>query len=213
LPTAGDQRSEDLKSIKEAGYKLLGLVNDLLDLSKLEAGKLELYRENFDLADLIDDLVSEWRAPIAANANELQVDCSPELGDVMGDAAKLRRAVSSLLSNAAKFTRHGRVTLTVSKRNNLIVVSVQDTGVGMSGEQLAHLFETFGTSKEETSSNYGDDPGLGLPLTHRLCRLMGGDLTVESDLGRGSRSTIRVPFSPSSQDEHLEGPVLGAAAA
>jgi signal transduction histidine kinase len=217
MPTSGDQKSEDLKSIKGAGYKLLGLVNDLLDLSKLEAGKLELYCEKFVLADFIDDLASEWRAPIAANANELQVNCSPEFGDMVGDVPKLRRAVSSLLSNAAKFTKHGRVTLSVSKEGNLIVISVQDTGVGMGREQLAHLFETFGTSKEETSSNYGDDPGLGLPLTQRLCRLMGGDLTVASNLGRGCCSTIRVPFLPTSQDEHPTDqdrpPVLGAAAA
>jgi signal transduction histidine kinase len=217
LPTAEDQRSQDLRSIKEAGYKLLGLVNDLLDLSKLEAGKLELYCERFDLPDFVDDLVSEWRAPIAANANELLVNCSPELGDMVGDVAKLRRAVSSLLSNAAKFTNHGRVTLTVSKKENLLVICVRDTGVGMGGEQLAHLFETFGTSMEETSSNYGDDPGLGLPLTHRLCRLMGGDLSVESNLGRGSCSTIRVPLSPTGDCEHLAvpdgSPVLGAAAA
>jgi signal transduction histidine kinase len=217
LPTIGDQKSEDLKSIKGAGYKLLGLVNDLLDLSKLEAGKLELHLEKFDLADFIGDLVSEWRAPIAANANELQVNCPPELGDMVGDAAKLRRAVGSLLSNAAKFTKHGRVTLTVSQQDNLIVISVRDTGRGMGREQLTHLFETFGTTKEETSSNYGDDPGLGLPLTHRLCRLMGGDLAIESNPGRGSCSTIRLPCSRTSEDEHLtirdEPPVVDAAAA
>jgi signal transduction histidine kinase len=217
VPTNGDQKSEDLKSIKGAGYKLLGLVNDLLDLSKLEAGKLELHLEQFDLADFVDDLVLEWRPQIVANANELQVNCSSELGNVVGDVAKLRRAVGSLLSNAAKFTRHGRVTVTVSKADNLLIISVQDTGIGMDREQLARVFETFGTSNQETSSNYGDNPGLGLPLTHRLCRLMDGDLTVESNLGRGSRSTIRVPFRPTSADEQLtvrDAPaVLGAVAA
>jgi signal transduction histidine kinase len=217
VPTNGDQKSEDLKSIKGAGYKLLGLVNDLLDLAKLEAGKLELHLEQFDLADFVDDLVLEWRPQIVANANELQVNCSPELGNVVGDVAKLRRAVGSLLSNAAKFTKRGRVTVTVSIADNLLVISVQDTGIGMDREQSARVFETFGASNQETSSNYGDNAGLGLPLTHRLCRLMGGDLAVESNPGRGSRSTIRVPFRPTSADEQLtvrDGPaVLGAVAA
>lgn len=188
-----DQKSQDLVSIKGAGYKLLELVNDLLDLSKLEAGRMEVSARPFDLRGFVDEISGEWRETIEAGGNELRVECNGELGEVLGDAVKLRQVVGNLVGNAAKFTKQGAVTISVSNRDGTVAIAVRDTGIGMSADQVVNLFETFGTNDHETSSNYGEDPGLGLPLSQRLCRLLGGDLSVESELGRGSCFTVRVP--------------------
>jgi signal transduction histidine kinase len=188
-----DQSFADLQAINGAGHKLLGLINELLDLSKLEAGKMELHVEPFALSRLVDEIAEEWREPIAENGNEFRVDCAADLGEVLGDAAKLRRAVGSLLSNAAKYTRGGRVTLAVSNQGGRVMVAVRDTGPGISPHRMLNLFETFGNQDGETSSIYRDDPGLGLPLSQRLCRLMNGELTADSELGRGSCFTILIP--------------------
>ena len=191
-PAAG-VRSDDLKSIKGAGYQLLALINDLLDLSKLEAGRMELHLEHFAVVDFVNDIFTSWQTKIAARGNELRVSCLPSVGIILGDEAKLRQCVDNLLSNAGKFTHRGFINLTVAKEDTTILISVQDTGIGIPPEQIPNLFETFGSAKHETSSNYGDDPGLGLPLTQRLCRLMGGELTVESEMGHGSVFMIRIP--------------------
>ncbi|HUN53180.1 MAG TPA: HAMP domain-containing sensor histidine kinase [Candidatus Sulfotelmatobacter sp.] len=192
--SADDQKWEDLQYINGAGQKLLELINDLLDLSKLEAGKMDLYLERFSLAGVVDEVAAQWRQAITASGNAFHVERPAVLEDMSGDLAKLRKAVSNLLSNAAKFTRNGRVVLTAEKTQDQVVITVRDSGVGIAAEQMASLFETFGSRAHETSSNYGVDPRLGLPLAQRLCRLMGGDLTVESELGRGSCFRIRVPF-------------------
>jgi len=189
----GEQKAADLQSIKRAGYKLLELVSDLLDLSKLEAGRMELHLKRFSLADFIDEVAAAWRTPITDNGNEFRVDRQTELGDVIIDATKLRQTLDNLLSNAAKFTKEGRVTLTASSEGGRVVVSVRDTGPGIAPEQIGSLFETFSSSDHETASNYGHDAGLGLPLSQRLCRLMEGDLVVESKLGHGACFTIRIP--------------------
>jgi signal transduction histidine kinase len=191
-----DQSFADLQAINGAGYRLLGLINELLDLSKLEAGKMELHVEPFPLSKLVDEIAQEWCEPIAENGNEFRVDCAADLGEVVGDAAKLRRAVSNLLSNAAKYTRGGRVTLAVSNEGGRVMVAVSDTGPGISADRMLNIFETFGKHDGETSSIYRDDPGLGLPLGQRLCRLMNGELTADSELGRGSCFTIRIPSQP-----------------
>jgi signal transduction histidine kinase len=195
-----DQSFADLQAINGAGHKLLGLINELLDLSKLEAGKMELHVEPFALSKLVDEIAQEWREPIAENGNEFRVDCAADLGEVLGDAAKLRRAVSSLLSNAAKYTRNGRVTLAVSNQGGRVMVAVRDTGPGISPDRMLNIFETFGKHDGETSSVYRDDPGLGLPLSQRLCRLMNGELTADSELGHGSCFTIRIPSQPAKHE-------------
>jgi signal transduction histidine kinase len=192
--TYAEQTAEDLKSIKDAAYKLLELVNDLLDLSKLEAGKMEICTEQFAIDDFIKDLAAKWEPAVCANGNELRVRCKVESKEVRGDRVRLKQALDNLLSNAAKFTRNGCVTLSASTAEDTIAISVQDTGAGIRPEQIVGLFETFGRRGEETSSNYGEDPGIGLPLTHRLCTLMGATLTVDSKLGLGSCFTIRLPM-------------------
>ena len=192
------QTLQDLQKINIAGKHLLSLVTDVLDLSKIEAGKMELFTERIDLNALIDELVATARPLCARNGNELIVDCAAALGDVEGDVTKMRQAVLNLLSNAAKFTKDGRVVLTVARElarsGDRIRFSVRDTGIGISRDNLRKLFQNFSQAEAWTSSKYGGT-GLGLALTQKLCRLMGGDVSVESELGQGSCFTIRLPAS------------------
>jgi signal transduction histidine kinase/CheY-like chemotaxis protein len=187
-----ESQSDDLQKIYRAGKHLLTLVSDVLDLSKLEAGKMELFNESFELADFVDEVVSQCRPAIEANGNRIIVDAASDLGTVNVDAAKLRQALGNVMSNAGKFTRNGTVTLRTVIRNGCIELMVRDTGVGISAEHLANLFQNFVESEGETSSKYGGT-GLGLALSQKLCRLMGGDILVESVIGNGSCFTIRVP--------------------
>ncbi len=188
------QKLKDLSAIRGAGLRLLTLVNDLLDLSKLEAGKMEYASEEIPVHEFVEEVAQKVRPALVEKGIELHVECPGDLGSVVCDRGKLVQAVDNLLSNGAKFTKHGSVTLAVSKEDGSIVISVRDTGIGMSPSQINSLFDTFGSRDNETASNYGDDPGLGLPLTYRICRSMGGDLTVVSELGRGSSFMIRLPL-------------------
>jgi signal transduction histidine kinase len=190
-----EQQVEDLRKINSAGKHLLSLVTDVLDLSKIEAGKMPVFNERFDLDRLVDEIVAICRPLCASNGNELIVERVGDLQTVEGDVTKLRQATVNLLSNAAKFTRNGRVTLTVTREQrrsgDWISVAVRDTGVGISRESLPKLFQNFSEAEAWTQTKYGST-GLGLSLTQKLCRLMGGDLEVESELGRGSCFTIRL---------------------
>jgi signal transduction histidine kinase/CheY-like chemotaxis protein len=192
------QQAEDLRKINGAGKHLLSLITDVLDLSKIEAGKMELFNECFDFGALVDDMVAMCRPLCARNGNELIVERDRDLGTAEGDVTKLRQAVLNLLSNAAKFTRNGRVTLTVAREprtgGDWIRIAVRDTGIGISRDNLRKLFQNFNQAEASTSTKYGGT-GLGLSLTQKLSRLMGGDVTVESELGRGSCFTIRLPAS------------------
>jgi signal transduction histidine kinase/ActR/RegA family two-component response regulator len=193
-----EQQTEDLRKINGAGKHLLSLITDVLDLSKIEAGKMELFNERFDVGALVDDMVAISRPLCARNGNQLVVMRDADLGSAEGDVTKLRQAVLNLLSNAAKFTRNGRITLTVARAveagSDWLTIAVRDTGIGISRDNLRKLFQNFNQAEASTSTKYGGT-GLGLSLTQKLCRLMGGDVTVESDLGRGSCFTIRLPAS------------------
>ena len=195
----GDQQAvEDLGKINLSGKYLLSLITDVLDLSKIEAGKMELFNERFDLDGLIDDLAASARPLCTRNGNELVVERAGALGEAEGDVTKLRQAALNLLSNAAKFTKNGRVTMSVTRetaRNgDWLRIAVRDTGIGIARENLRKLFQNFSQAEAWTSTKYGGT-GLGLALTQKLCRLMGGDVTVESELGHGSIFTIRLPAS------------------
>jgi len=192
----GEQKLKDLLSIKNAGQKLLALVNDLLDLSRLEARKMEFSPEDVSLVECANELAAKWTESMAESGSKLVVECPDDIGNICSDKRKLMQAVDNLLNNAAKITKNGLVEVTMSKEDGFAVISVKDSGGGMSARQIETLFETFGSGEHETTSSYGDDLGLGLPLTQRLCRLMGGELTVESELGRGSCFSIRVPSQP-----------------
>jgi signal transduction histidine kinase len=193
------EKYKDLMSIKSAGHKLLELIDDLLDLSKLEAGRMKLQPERIAVGDVFDRIAMEWGQAIGENGNEFHLE-PPSAKKILCDEAKLRRVVDNLLSNAAKFTKNGHVTLSASVRGELLTIAVKDTGVGMSPNKIGRLFETFGHSEEETASNYADDVRLGLPLAHRYCHLMGGKLSVQSTLGYGSCFTIRLPIQQGDDD-------------
>jgi signal transduction histidine kinase len=186
------QQSTDLKKIHNAGNHLLKLITDLLDLSKLEAGKMELFVETVDARALVAEVASEYLDAAAAAGNALTVDIDPSVDAIEGDATKLRHAMANLVGNAVRFTTNGTVTITASSDGEWLRIAVRDTGVGIERQRLAMLFENFEEPEDATTSKYGET-GLGLPLSQRLCRLMRGDIAVESTVGQGSCFTIRVP--------------------
>jgi GAF domain-containing protein/DNA-binding response OmpR family regulator len=190
------QFTDDLKRINAAGKHLLELINAVLDLSKIEAGKMELYLESVDVAGLVKDIAAVIQPLAAKNANRLEMRCPEDVGTMRADLTKVRQALFNLLSNACKFTDRGTISLAVTRETigdqDWMVFSVGDTGIGMTPEQLARLFEAFSQADAATTRKYGGT-GLGLALSRRLCRMMRGDVTVESEAGRGSVFTIRLP--------------------
>jgi signal transduction histidine kinase len=188
----------DLRRIHSAGRHLLTLVNDVLDLSTIESGKMATQVAPIDLGRFIDDIVATAQPLIDSNKNTLVVERRGELGSVLGDAAKLRQAVLSLLDNAAKFTKNGHVTLTVGRermgRGDWLAIAVRDTGIGFGPEKMATLFDNFTQAEPLMTRRYGGT-GLGLALARKLCRLMGGDISAESVPGRGACFTLRIPAS------------------
>jgi GAF domain-containing protein/DNA-binding response OmpR family regulator len=191
-----EQFTDDLRRINAAGKHLLELINAVLDLSKIEAGKMELYLETFDVAGLVRDIAAVIQPLAAKNANHLDVRCPAGTGTMRADLTKVRQALFNLLSNACKFTDRGTISLTVARElmsgQDWMVFRVSDTGIGMTPEQLTRLFEAFSQADAATTRKYGGT-GLGLALSRRLCRMMGGDVTVASEAGRGSTFTIRLP--------------------
>jgi signal transduction histidine kinase len=200
LEDAQDSQDEeevaDLRRINSAGKHLLSLVTDVLDMSKIESDQTELVIQPFDLSGFIDDVIATSRSLVVANGNEFVVEKSTDLGIVLSDATRLRQAALNLLSNAGKFTNGGTVTLLVAREKRAagdwISIAVEDTGIGITQENLQKLFQDFNQAEASTSSKYGGT-GLGLALSQSLCHMMGGEITVHSDYGRGSRFTIRVP--------------------
>jgi signal transduction histidine kinase/DNA-binding response OmpR family regulator/HAMP domain-containing protein len=186
----------DLQKIRAAGRHLLSLINDVLDLSKIEAGKMELYLETFEVSHLVDDVVSTAQPLVEKNANTLGIRCADDLGTMHADLTKVRQSLFNLLSNAAKFTEQGTITLDVARETvdgtDWVTFRVSDTGIGMTPEQVEKLFQAFSQAEASTARRYGGT-GLGLAITRRFCQMMGGDITVESELGVGSTFTIRLP--------------------
>jgi signal transduction histidine kinase/DNA-binding response OmpR family regulator len=197
---AADLKREDefepLDRVLRAGRHLLGLINDILDLSKIEAGKMEVHIEEFGIAPLIDDAVKTIETLAAKNRNRLVVDCPPAIGVMQADQTRVRQALLNLLSNANKFTEDGTVTVRAEPHQEAgrdwITIAVSDTGIGMTPAQMGKLFQDFSQSDSSTTRKYGGT-GLGLAISRRFCQLMDGDITVESELGRGSTFTIRLP--------------------
>jgi signal transduction histidine kinase len=183
----------DLQKVNAAGKHLLGLINDILDLSKIEAGRMDLDLEDFSVLDLVRDVAAIVQPLVEKNANTLILVCPPEIGSMHADLTKVRQTLFNLLSNAAKFTEQGTITLTVAREpDDWLSFAVRDTGIGMTEEQVGRLFEAFSQAEASTRSKYGGT-GLGLAISRHFCRLMGGDLTVESVYGEGSTFTVRVP--------------------
>jgi signal transduction histidine kinase/ActR/RegA family two-component response regulator len=208
--SGADEQTSDIKRILSAGKHLLTLVSSVLDLSKLEAGKMELFPERFDLGRLIDDVRAACQEDIEAHANRLVIECPDRRAVLETDMAKLRHAVINIVNNAAKFTRGGTVTISARTIGGVTEIAVHDTGIGIRQENLADLFQNFGESKGATASKYGGT-GLGLALSQKLCRLMGGDIAVQSELGKGSCFTIRVPMTLRAVLEQVSDESLEAA--
>ena len=201
----------DLRKIQAAGKHLLGLINDVLDLSKIEAGKMDLYLEEFDLAETVAELVGTIQPLIDRNGNQLQVDCPADIGTMTADLTKVRQCLLNLLSNASKFTDHGQIGLRVSRvvdgPEERLRIAISDTGIGMTEEQMGRLFQSFSQADSSTTRRYGGT-GLGLAISRQFCRQMGGDITVVSEPGRGSTFILelprRVPAEASEAAEALE---------
>jgi len=190
------QDTEPLDRVLGAGRHLLALINDILDLSKIEAGRMDLQVEDFALAPLIDGVVKTIEPLAAKNENRVVVNCDGAIGSLHADQMRLRQALLNLMSNANKFTEHG--TISVDARHRLengrdwVTIAVADTGIGMTPEQMAKLFQEFSQADASTTRKYGGT-GLGLAISKRFCEMMGGDITVESEPGKGSVFTVRLP--------------------
>ena len=186
----------DLQRILDAGKHLMTLINEVLDLSKIEAGKMELFLETFDVSDTIRDVVNTIQPLVDQNANTLDVHGADRLGSMHSDRTKLRQALFNLLSNACKFTNEGTISLNVTRETldgaDGLVFTVGDTGIGMTAEQMDRLFHAFSQADASMWGKYGGT-GLGLVISKRFCQMMGGDITVESAYGRGTAFTIRLP--------------------
>ena len=216
----------DLVKIHGAGKHLLGLINDILDLSKIEAGKMTLYLEEFDVAQMVQEVATTVQPLVAKNGNRLEVICPPDIGRMRADLTKVRQTLFNLLSNACKFTENGAIRLEVTRvastagptirgvqggvtakevrgsqeltppglgrKDGQIVFTVIDSGIGMTSEQMSRLFEAFTQADASTTRKYGGT-GLGLAISRNFCRLMGGDLTVASESGKGSTFSVTLP--------------------
>ncbi len=204
----------DLQKIHSAGNHLLALINEVLDLSKIEAGKMELYLESFDTRGVVDDVVTTIQPLIEKNSNELKVQFKDDLGEMFSDVTRVRQVLLNLLSNASKFTESGTVTLAVAREEDsetgedCIVFDVSDTGIGMTPEQLNRLFQAFSQAEVGTARKYGGT-GLGLAISKSFCEMMGGGIAVESEAGSGSTFTVCLPVrAPKAADKSV--PDLGA---
>ncbi len=196
----------DLETINTAGKHLLELINDILDLSKIEAGKMTLYPETFEVDSLIENVILTVKPSVEKNGNFLEIDCDRDLGSMYADQTRMRQVLLNLLSNAAKFTTNGKIYLTVTKKreelksysveditSQMITFVVRDTGIGMSPRQQEQLFQPFTQGDASTTKRYGGT-GLGLAISRHFCLMMGGDIYVDSEPGVGSTFTVRLPL-------------------
>ncbi|MEM1180726.1 MAG: response regulator [Acidobacteriota bacterium] len=201
----------DLRKILGAGKHLLALINDVLDLSKIEAGKMTLFVEDIDPQAMVDDVVATIMPLVKRNKNQLDVDLGPDLGQLRADQTKLRQTLFNLLSNACKFTNEGTIRLTVTRRSERFYFEVADSGIGMSPEQQAHVFDEFTQADASTTRKYGGT-GLGLSICRKFCRLMGGDIRVVSAPGHGSTFTVELPAEVNPDTTEIDTAALEAGA-
>ena len=193
------QDTEPLDRVLGAARHLLALINDILDLSKIEAGRMELHLESFALAPLIQGVIKTIEPLAAKNGNQVSVHCDAAIGTMHADEMRLRQALLNLMSNANKFTERGSITINArhgqENGGDWITLAVADTGIGMTPEQMGKLFQEFFQADASTTRKYGGT-GLGLVISKRFCQMMGGDITMASEPGRGSTFTIRLPIRP-----------------
>jgi signal transduction histidine kinase len=201
------EKVADLQRIRAAGKHLLSLVTDVLDLSKIEADTIEFLVETACLQEVVSDVIATSRSLVLENGNQLVEKIPSHVGSVTTDITKLRQVLLNLLSNAAKFTSNGIITVSVkrdpSPAGDWVEIAVQDTGIGIAQDELGRLFQNFAQASALTSSRYGGT-GLGLALSQKLAALMGGGIAVVSERGRGSRFTLRIPASIRAAEEEAE---------
>ncbi len=199
-----EEAAEDLKKIHSAGTHLLSLINDVLDLAKIEAGRMDILLEDFDIGEMVTSVVTTIDTLVKKNANRLMVDVEDGIGEMRADVTKVRQGLFNLLSNAAKFTHEGEIGLTVASERDddgeWIRMAVSDSGIGIPEEKIDHVFDEFSQADETTTRDYGGT-GLGLPISRRFCQMMGGDITVTSVVGEGSTFTIRLPRTVLKEEE------------
>ncbi|NJP04533.1 MAG: HAMP domain-containing protein [Chloroflexaceae bacterium] len=219
-----EEMADDLQKILSASRHLLTLINDILDISKIEAGHMKLHHDMFDIKTLVHDVLSTIQPLIEKNHNRLEVEWSDDLGSMYGDMTRIRQVLLNLLGNATKFTEHGTVTLSIERRcvapakhghngdlpatvsagtegsNEQLVVQIRDTGIGMTAEQVSQLFQAFSQGDPSSTRRY-EGTGLGLAISRYLCRLMGGDITAESTPGEGSVFTVWLPIEQSGEED------------
>lgn len=202
----------DLNKIQSAGKHLLSLINDILDLSKIESGKMTVYLEAFDVKSLVEDVAATVKPLLAKNNNQLILNIQPDLGPMTSDLTKVRQTLFNLLSNASKFTENGTITLSTqldqSGLSSNVTFAVQDTGIGMTPEQCGKLFQAFSQADASTTRKYGGT-GLGLAISRRFCQILGGDITVASIPGTGSTFTVILPLQSvdtTATEHHSETP-------
>jgi signal transduction histidine kinase/CheY-like chemotaxis protein len=197
---------EPLRRVERAGKHLLDLINQVLDLSKIEAGKLDLNPETVNVQHLVDEVVGTARPMAEQNKSQLSVECAADIAPIVVDALRLRQILLNLLSNACKFTKGGEVSLRVTSvsidSQPWLEFAVADTGIGMTPEQIGRLFEEFTQADQSTARRYGGT-GLGLAISRRLCRMMGGDVTVTSEPGKGSTFIVRLPLDAAAVTESI----------
>jgi len=205
----------DLKKINQAGTHLLALINDILDLSKIESGKMEAFAEEIDINTLIDEVSGTTQPLMEKNNNTLSIERGKELGKAHQDLTKLRQTLFNLLSNAAKFTHDGTITLHANRIEQAgvdwLTLAVSDTGIGIAADKIEHVFKEFTQADGSTTRDYGGT-GLGLAISRRFCQLLGGDLNVHSELGEGSTFSIRIPaILPEEHDLHPSADTVATA--
>jgi signal transduction histidine kinase len=202
-----DADIEPLDRVLGAGRHLLALINDILDLSKIEAGRMELHLESFSIEPLIDDVVKTVEPLVAKNANRVVVQSGAAIETMHADQMRVRQALLNLMSNANKFTDHGTITIDAQREGDggrdWVTIAVTDTGIGMTAEQMGKLFQEFSQAESSTARKYGGT-GLGLAISRRFCQMMGGDITVASEPGRGSTFTVRLPRTVESPKDTVQ---------
>ncbi|HSP07411.1 MAG TPA: ATP-binding protein, partial [Acidobacteriota bacterium] len=201
LDLGHDDLIPDLKRIQTAGRHLLALINDILDLSKIEAGRMELFLETFNMPFLLEEVVTTVRPLMKKNNNTMEYKFGENLGSMYADMTRIRQVLFNLLSNASKFTKDGIVTLTVDRTPvngaDWMVFRVSDSGIGMTAEQLGKLFQAFSQADPTIARRYGGT-GLGLVISLRFCQMMGGDIDVDSEPGKGTTFTVKIPVEVAS---------------
>ena len=189
-----DLQKDNLQKVLISGEHLLGLINSLLDLAKIEAGRMEVFSESFRLDEVIHMVASTVEPMLKDGRVRLVKEIAPDIPQLNTDRQKLKQIVLNLLSNAVKFTEQGEIRISASRENSSFKLAVADTGIGMKKEALDHIFEEFRQAEKSTASQYGGT-GLGLAIVKRLANLLGGDIGVESEVGKGSKFTITLPIN------------------